>query len=84
MIGGERPLEGSLLVVSLVSQPLLFRAPIDTLVWGPGVLASACKADSLEAHRLQCGVPCQDYQIGPRELAPVFLFDRPEQPACLI
>ena len=69
--------------VALVLEPLGLIAPVD-LLGLPDILAAAAEAERLEAHRLQRAVAGQDEEIGPGDLAPVLLLDRPEEPAGLV
>src|SRR5262249_7693524 len=62
----------------------LSMVPEDVLVWLPDILAAAAEAEGLEVHRFQRDVAGEDHQVGPRDLAAVFLLDRPEQPARLV
>ena len=50
----------------------------------PDVLAPAAEAEGLEAHRLKRAIAGEDHEVGPGDLAAVFLLDRPEQPARLV
>ncbi|MGY4347160.1 hypothetical protein ACVWXM_003627 [Bradyrhizobium sp. GM7.3] len=79
----ERLGELAFAAVALIAQPGAFRTPIE-LFRLPDVDAAAGKAKGLEAHRLQRDVARQHHQIGPGNLAAVFLLDRPEQTACLV
>ncbi len=79
VIGCELPFKISIIVVALISQPLLFRSPIDVILRFPGILTSAAKTKGFKAHRFQCTVSGQDHQIAPREFLTIFLLDRPEQ-----
>ena len=69
--------------VALVAEPGPLRAPVE-LFRLPDVLAPAAEAESLEAHRFEGDVAGEDHQIGPGELAAVFLLNRPQQPARLV
>ncbi|MNQ56987.1 hypothetical protein D3C85_711270 [compost metagenome] len=70
--------------VAVVAQPGGLGAPIDVFFRLPDVRAPAGEAEGLEAHRLQCNVTAQDHQVGPGNVAAVFLLDRPQQPARLV
>ena len=48
------------------------------------ILPPAREAERLEPHRFEGDVAGQHHQVGPRDLAAVLLFDRPEQPARLV
>src|SRR5262249_38767049 len=50
----------------------------------PDVGATAGEAERLKAHRLQRDVAREDHKIGPGDFPPVFLLDRPQQPARLV
>src|SRR6185369_15220173 len=76
-------LQLALAAVARVTEPGVFRAPIELLGF-PGIGAATGKPERLEAHRFQRDVAGEDVEIGPGELAAVFLLDRPEQPACLV
>src|SRR5262249_8730582 len=67
-----------------VLQPLRLAAPEDVLLRLPDVLAPAAEAEGLEPHRFERDVAGEDHEVGPRDLAPVLLLDRPEQPARLV
>ncbi|GEM_PF-1940518 len=64
-------------------QPDLLRTPVD-IVRLPGVGAAAGIAEGFEAHRFQRHVAGQDNQVGPGEVAAVFLFDWPQQATRLV
>ncbi len=82
--GGERVFEVAVAGVALVIQPCAFAAPVDILIGFPGILASAGEAEGLEAAGFERDVAGEDHQVGPGNLAAVFLFDRPEQAAGLV
>ena len=82
--GAERNRQIPVAAIALVVQPSLFGAPVDVLVGRPDVGATSAEAVGLEAHRLERPVAGEDQQIGPRDLAAVFLLDRPQQPARLV
>ena len=63
---------------------VVFRAPIDVLVRLPDVLATAAETEGLEAHRFERDVAGEDHQVGPGNLAAIFLLDRPKEPARLV
>ena len=73
----ERLLQITVAAVALIGQPLAFGTPVDRLVGLPDLLAPAAKAEGLEAHRLKRDVAGEDHQVGPGDLAAVFLLDRP-------
>ena len=80
----ERILEVAFAGVALVREPHVFGTPVGHLVGLPRVDASAGEAERLESHRFQRAVSGEDHEIGPRDLAAVLLFDRPEQMARLV
>ncbi len=82
--GAERALQLAVAAVALVRQPLAFGSPVDVLLGLPDVGAAAAEAEGLEAHRFERDVAGQDHQVGPGDLAAVFLLDRPQQPARLV
>src|SRR5882757_424078 len=82
--GAERALQVAIARVALVRQPFAFRTPVDVRFGLPGVDAPAAETERLEPHRLQRDVAGEDQQVGPRDLAAVFLLDRPQQPARLV
>src|SRR6185369_2689923 len=79
----KRLLKLALAAVAFVAEPGALRAPIE-LLGLPGVGPAAGKAEGLEAHRFQRDVAGEDQEIGPGDLAAVFLLDRPEQTARLV
>ena len=80
----ERILQLAIAEIALVRQPFAFRAPVDGIVGLPAVRPSAAKAERLEAHRFERDVAGEDQEVGPRDLAAVFLLDRPQQPPRLV
>src|SRR5262249_57674269 len=56
----------------------------DDLTWLRDVLSPEPEAERLEPHRFVGAVTSEDDQVGPGDLAPVLLLDRPEQPARLV
>ncbi len=82
--GGQRMGEIAFAAVALVTQPLALGAPIGVVLRLPHVRAPAAEAGGLEAHRFQRAIAGEDQQIGPGELAPIFLLDRPQQDARLV
>src|ERR1700746_2896550 len=66
-------------VSDVAAEPRFFRAPIDILIGLPNILATAAEAEGFESHRFERNVPGEDHQVGPRNLAAIFLFDRPEK-----
>ncbi|MEZ4249493.1 MAG: hypothetical protein R3B99_14790 [Polyangiales bacterium] len=82
--GAERVGELAVAAVAFVAEPRRLGAPIDVLLGLPDVLAPARETEGRKAHRLERDVAREDHQVGPRELVPVLLLDRPEQPARLV
>jgi hypothetical protein len=81
--GGEGIGELPLATVARVGEPRVLGAPVD-LLGLPDVLTPAGEAEGLEPHRLERDVAGEDHQVGPRDLLPVLLLDRPEQTARLV
>src|ERR1051326_301476 len=71
-------------VANVATQPDRFGAPINVLIRFPGILATATKAEGLEAHGFQRDVAGENHQVGPGNLSSVLLLDRPKQPARLV
>ena len=65
-------------------QPFGLGTPIDVVLRFPDILASATKAESLEAHGLEGAVAGQNQEIRPGDLVAVFLLDGPEEPPRLV
>ena len=63
---------------------LLLGAPIDVVLGLVDVLAAAAEAEDRAAHRFDRDVAGEDQQVGPAEVAAVFLLDRPEQAPRLV
>ena len=82
--GGQRVFQHTVAAVALVAQPLAFRPPVDVFFRRPDVLAATGKAEGLEAHRIERNVAGEHDQVGPGNLAAVFLLDRPNQPPRLV
>ena len=82
--GGEGVLEVALAGVALIREPLALAAPVDVFLGLPDILAAAAEPKGLEAHRLEGDVAREDHEVGPGDLAAVFLLDRPQQPARLV
>ena len=81
--GAERLGELAFAAVAFVAQPGAFGAP-EQLFGLPDIGAAAGEAERLEAHRFERDVAGENHQVGPRDLAAVFLLDRPQQPARLV
>ena len=81
--GAEAGVQLAFATVALIAQPGAFRAP-EQFFRFPGVGTPASEAEGFEAHGLQRHVAGEHIEVGPREVAPVFLFDRPQQTAGLV
>ena len=81
--GAEGRNQLSLLVAAIGSQPLALGAPVHVFRL-PGVNTAAGEAQGLEAHRVHGHRAGEDQQVGPGNLAAVFLLDRPEQAVRLV
>ena len=81
--GAERLRELAFAAVALVAEPGALGTPVE-LFGLPDVGAAAGEAERLEAHRFERDVAGEDHQVGPGDLAAVFLLDRPQQPARLV
>ena len=62
----ERIRKLTVAAVTLVAQPLGFRAPVNIIGWLPHVGAAAGKAEGLKAHGLHRDVAGEDEKVGPR------------------
>src|SRR5579864_1550804 len=82
--GRERILKITVAAVAFVRQPLALRPPENVFFGFPDVLTPAAKTERLKAHRLQGNVACENHQVGPGDLPPILLLDRPQQPARLV
>ena len=82
--GGKRVFQFAVASVALVLKPFSLGAPVNVLFGFPDVGASAGKAEGFKTHRIQGHIASEDHQVGPRNFASVFLFDRPEQAACFV
>ncbi len=69
--------------VALVPQPSAFRPP-EEFFRLPGVGTAASEAKGFEAHGFQRHVTGEHVEVGPGEVAPVFLLDRPQQAPGLV
>src|SRR6478609_2631130 len=63
----------------VAAEPPLFGPPIDILIGFPNILPTAAETECFESHRFERDVPGEDHQVGPRDLATILLFDRPEK-----
>src|SRR5690606_35268069 len=71
-------------VAFVAAQPGLLAAPVHVQVRFPGVLAAGTEAEGAESGMLEGDVAGQDHQVGPGDLLPVLLLDRPQQAAGLV
>jgi hypothetical protein len=67
-----------------VGLPGGLRTPVHVLIGLPGIFAAGGETEGAETHGLQRHVAGEDQQIGPGNLLPVFLLDRPQQAARLV
>ncbi len=80
----ERVGEVALARIALIVEPLALGSPVNILFGFPHIGAATGKPESLEAHRFECDIAREDQQIGPAQLAAIFLLDRPQQAARLV
>src|ERR1700745_928907 len=66
-------------VSEVAAEPRVFGPPIDILIGLPNILATAAETECFESHGFERDVPGEDHQVGPRNPAAIFLFDRPEK-----
>src|SRR6266566_7864234 len=66
-------------VSDVAAEPPFFGSPIDILIGFPNILPTAAETECFESHRFERDVPGEDHQVGPRNLAAILLFDRPEK-----
>src|SRR6476661_3100261 len=66
-------------VSGVATEPPFFGPPIDILIGFPNILATAAETECFESHSFERDVPGEDHQVGPRNLAAILLFDRPEK-----
>ena len=64
--------------------PLVFRAPVNVALGLEHVGAAAAEAQHRPAHVLDRHIAGEDQQVGPGQVLPVFLLDRPKEPAGLV
>ena len=81
---GQRIGQLAVATVAFIAQPLALAAPVDLLIRLPGVGAPTGEAEGLQAHRVERHRAGQHDQIGPGQIAAVFLLDRPQQPPRLV
>ena len=67
-----------------LADPVLLGAPIDVALGLVDVLAAAAEAEDRPAHRLDRDIAGQDQQVGPAQVAAIFLLDRPEETPRLV
>ncbi len=70
--------------VALISQPFILGAPVDILFRLPDILTATGKTQGFKSHRFKGDIASKNHQVGPGYFPPIFLFDRPKQPARLI
>ena len=70
--------------VSARFDPFLLGAPIDVALGLEHVGPAAAEAEDRPAHRLDRDIAGEDEQVGPADVLPVFLLDRPQQPPRLV
>src|SRR6478735_6735931 len=66
-------------VSDVATKPPFFGPPIDILIGFPNILPTAAETECFESHRFERDVPGENHQVGPRNLAAILLFDRPEK-----
>jgi len=81
--GTQARVQLPLAAVALIAQPGAFRSP-EQLFRLPGVGTATAETEGLEAHGLQRHVAGEHEQVGPGQLASVFLLDRPQQAPGLV
>src|SRR5580658_10666243 len=79
----QMTLKLTIAAVTLVGKPRTLRTPVHLFRF-PNVLAAAAKTKSLESHRLQRYVSSENDEVSPGNFPSILLFDRPQQPPCLI
>ena len=82
--GGKRFFHFTLATVAFVAQPLRLGAPVDILFRLPDIYAAAAETESFKPHILQCDIPRQNHQVGPRDLLSIFSLYGPKQAAGLV
>ena len=80
----QRIFELALARIALVREPGGFGAPIHVLIRFPDIGATATETEGLEAHGFERHVAGEDQQIGPGNLLPILLLDRPKQAPRLV
>src|SRR6476659_2074785 len=84
LVGDEHPVilndTGRTVRVSdVAAEPPFFGPPIDILIGFPNILPTAADNECFEYNRFERDSPGEDHQVGPRNLAAILLFDRPEK-----
>ena len=82
--GSERIFEIPVAAVAVVTQPFSFWTPINIRFRFPHIFAAAADAGGHAAHGFDCAVAGQYHQIGPGNLAAIFLLDGPQQQPRLV
>ena len=78
--GGERILKFAIARVTFIAEPGMLRSPIH-LFGFPDIRATAAKTKGFESHGFESDIAGENHEVGPGNLAAVFLFDRPEKAA---
>ena len=81
--GAQPRMQLPLAAVTLIAEPGALRAP-EELFRLPDVRTAAGETKGLETHGFQRHVAREHVEVGPRQFAPVFLLDRPEQTPGLV
>ena len=76
--GGQGVFKVALAGIALVTEPLGLGSPVDVVLRFPDILPPAGKTEGLQPHRLEGAVAREDHQVGPGDLLPVLLLDRPQ------
>ena len=64
--------------ISLVTEPLVLRAPVRRIRF-PHISATAAETKRCESHRLKRNVACEQHEIRPRNVLAILLLNRPQQ-----
>src|SRR5690606_4115757 len=75
---------GTVRIANVATEPSFLGAPINVLIGFPGIFAPASETEGLESHCFEGHVAREDHQVGPRNLAAVFLFDWPQESPRLV
>ena len=82
--GAERILQAAIARVALIAKPLAFRTPVNIFFRFPNVFATTGETKCFEPHGLERDIAGENQQVGPRNLAAIFLFNGPKQTARLV